>query len=96
MRTTSRYTGLRALAPGPYNDRAEVSARELLNALDPAVLRVTYEHVVVQGERIDQLAYRKLGDSRLWWMLADLNPHVDPLFLLGGDVLRVPRVDQIL
>lgn len=95
MNTSSRYRGLEVIGPGPYNERSEVLSRSLLDVNDAGVRAVTYEHVVVQGERIDQIAYRKLGDSRLWWLIADLNPHVDPLFLVGNDVLRLPRLEQL-
>lgn len=88
----SRYTDSRVIPPGPWNARAELSARELIDgdALERAGR--TYEYVCVQGDRIDLLAFDVLGDSRSWSVIADMNPHVDPLFLRGGDVLRLPRL----
>lgn len=93
--STSRYQGLDIAPIGALNERAEIATRMLVDgdALERA--GKTFEYTVTQGDRIDRLAYKSLGDSRLWWLLADLNPHVDPLFLKGGDVLRFPRLDLI-
>lgn len=92
---TSRYAGQEIAPPSKYNARPEISPRILKEALPLDRARLLYEYVVVQGDRIDQLAFRGLGDSRLWWVLADLNPQVDPLFLRGGDVLLVPPIEVL-
>ena len=51
------------------------------------------EHVVMEGERLDQLAARFYGDPRKWWLIADANPEeLDPRRLLQtGRRIRVPR-----
>jgi nucleoid-associated protein YgaU len=51
------------------------------------------EHVVMEGERLDQLAARFYGDPRKWWLIADANPEeLDPRQLLRpGRRIRVPR-----
>lgn len=43
-----------------------------------------------QAERIDQLAFRYLGDSSLWRVLAAFNGLDDPAHLPTGTLLRVP------
>jgi len=45
------------------------------------------------GDRIDTLAYRLLGDSRLYWRIMDLNPQIlDPTGIQPGTSIVVPRV----
>ena len=58
----------------------------------PESLLETY--TVVQGDRIDVLAAQLLGDSRFWWILADLNREVisDTHILEPGSILQIPLV----
>jgi nucleoid-associated protein YgaU len=51
------------------------------------------EHVVTEGERLDQLAGRFYGDPRKYWLILDANPEeLHPLRLLRpGRRLRVPQ-----
>ena len=50
------------------------------------------EHLVVEGDRLDLIAYREYGDSELWWAIAEVNSELDvPDPLPPGFVLRVPR-----
>ena len=52
-------------------------------------------HIVVEGDRIDLLAYRYLGQAELWWIVCDYNEIFLPLELPVGSVLRIPSVDHI-
>lgn len=50
-------------------------------------------HVVTrQGERLDALAGRTVGDPLQFWRLCDANAVLDPLELVGpsGRILRLP------
>lgn len=48
---------------------------------------------VVEGERVDTIAYDFFGRADLWWRLADANPEIIDWFdLPPGSVLRVPNV----
>ena len=48
-------------------------------------------HLWVQGNRIDFIAHRYLGDSHLWYKIMDLNPHIpDPLSIEPGTLIRIP------
>lgn len=38
-------------------------------------------HTVVEGDRLDLLAHRYLGDARLWWIICDYNDLFFPLAL---------------
>ena len=47
-------------------------------------------HTVVEGDRIDLIAYRYLGRADLWWVVCDYNDVFLPLKLETGMVLRLP------
>jgi nucleoid-associated protein YgaU len=49
-----------------------------------------YFHTVVAGETIELLAWRYLGSSEAWWMIADANPTVFPLSIEPGTVVVIP------
>lgn len=47
--------------------------------------------LVTEGDRIDLIAHRVLGDDTAWWKIADANPEIlDWTNLPVGTVLRVP------
>lgn len=52
-------------------------------------------HEVIAGERLDQLAYRYLGDAKLWWVLAEANDIAWGLDLAPGTVLRIPSLETL-
>lgn len=58
---------------------------------DPARLADLDEHVVAQGERLDTIAARTLGDPELFWRLCDGNRVLRPEDLTAriGRRLRV-------
>lgn len=93
MTPTSRYFGLPVLPAGGNNLRPEYAPRSLANAGDLVRRGLTWERQVHAGERIDQIAFEALGDSRLWWLITDLNPDIDPLFLDPTVRLIMPRLE---
>ena len=52
-------------------------------------------HTVVEGDRIDLIAYRYLGRAELWWVICDYNEIFFPLELPLGQVLRIPLADHV-
>ena len=54
----------------------------------PLLVEVT----VVQGDRLDLIAFRTLGDPKQFWRICDANNAIDPLELMAqpGTKLRVP------
>ena len=47
---------------------------------------------IVEGDRLDILAYELYGDSGLWHKILDVNPDIhDGWELVPGSVIRVPR-----
>jgi hypothetical protein len=86
----SRYHGvpIRTLtAPGgrqvAYLGRRFVPAPERFALLS--------EHVVVEGDRLDNLAAHYLGDPEAFWRIADANNAMNPTDLTGevGRLLRI-------
>lgn len=58
---------------------------------NPSVPREYGSYLVVEGDRLERLAYQFYGRADLWWALADANPTIllpDPL--VPGTVLRIP------
>lgn len=55
---------------------------------------ITYQvHVFVQGERLDQLAYRYYQKPSLWWLIAQYNPQIpDVNNIAAGTELIIPNV----
>jgi hypothetical protein len=52
-------------------------------------------HIVIAGDRIDLIAYRYLGDARLWWIICDYNDIFFPLELAPGTELRIPSREHV-
>jgi nucleoid-associated protein YgaU len=53
-------------------------------------------HLVVDGDRVDLLAYRYLGDPTLWWIIGDVNDIGFPLELPSGVTLRIPSLARVM
>jgi hypothetical protein len=52
-----------------------------------------WEHVYVEGERLEQIANTYYQRPELWWLIAEYNPQiVDFLNIVPGTTLKVPRV----
>jgi phage tail protein X len=53
----------------------------------------TFQHLVSQGDRLDQLAYTYYGQPLDWWHISDANPGIlSPLALLGDDAVTTIRL----
>ncbi len=50
------------------------------------------EYTVTQGDRLDNIAARTLGDPELFWRICDANDAMQPdeLTEVAGRVLRIP------
>lgn len=86
----SRYNGVATLETvGPGGRPIAYLARRFITAPDDLV--VVREVVVVQGDRLDLLAARLIGDPEQWWKIADANPTLRPDELTDapGQVLRI-------
>lgn len=83
-RRNSRYQKTKKFAPDPLGRTAfkGLVPRSISHA--SGVL----EHMVVSGQRLDQLAHDFYNNDRYWWRIPDANN----LFLHGGDM--VAAVDE--
>ena len=52
-------------------------------------------HTIVEGDRVDILAYRYLGNPELWWIICDYNEIAFPIELPQGAVLRIPSFEHV-
>lgn len=72
-------------------DNSVASASPLSNVRVPSQPSRTTTYTWVEGDRIDSLAYRFIGDSAKYWRILDLNPQIlDPSSITPGTVLVVP------
>ena len=85
----SRYSRTGVVA---VPDRDGVPRRSLQARRVPPTPGVI-EHVVLEGERLDQLAARFYGDPFKYWLILDANPgELNPFLLLRpGRRIQVPR-----
>jgi hypothetical protein len=74
---TSRYYGLETeTLTRPDGTIVVYLKRRFLPS--PDLFQLLQEHTVVQGERLDNIAAKFLGDTELFWRLADANGAMRP------------------
>jgi hypothetical protein len=45
----------------------------------------------VEGDRLDNLANKYLGNPASWWEILDINPEIlNPFYITAGTQLRIP------
>lgn len=52
-------------------------------------------HSVVEGDRVDLIAYRCWGRTDLWWVVCDYSDIACPVELEPGTVLRLPSLEYV-
>ena len=52
-------------------------------------------HTVIEGDRVDLLAHRYLGQAYLWWIICDYNDIFFPMELTPGTILRIPSAEHV-
>jgi hypothetical protein len=87
---TSRYYGL-GTASWTRPDGTEVRYLQRRLIPQPEQYTTMQQHVVVEGDRIDNVANQRMGDPLLYWILCDANAAIDPDALVAepGRVLRI-------
>jgi hypothetical protein len=88
---TSRYANVTTLqAIGPDGEPVAYKARRILRA--GRSIPVAREITVTQGDRLDLITARTLGDPEQFWRVCDANDAMDPLDLTAelGRTLRIP------
>jgi len=74
---SSRYAGLE-IAKIELDDGATYAYVRRRFVPAPEKLSVINEHVVIQGERLDHIAARFIGDPQLFWRVCDGNRAMRP------------------
>jgi hypothetical protein len=73
----SRYHGIEtATLPANEGRLLAYLRRRFLPA--PERFSLLFEHVVTEGERLDQIAGKHLGDAEAFWRIADANAAMRP------------------
>jgi hypothetical protein len=86
---SSRYHGIE-IAKWTRPDGTEVPFLRRRFIPPPEAHALLQEHVVVQGERLDLLAARYLGDPEQFWRICDANAALNPADLeVQGEILRI-------
>ena len=75
--STSRYAGIETVRYTTPDGREFFYVRRRLLP-DPATMTLVATHAVVQGDRLDNVTARYLGDPELFWRLADANLAMRP------------------
>ena len=94
---TSRYNSVATLEHVRADGRSQpYLARRFVPPVE--ALAAVRELTVVQGDRLDLLAARLLGDAELWWTVADANPTLAPDTLTDapGQRLRLAAPDGLV
>ena len=84
---SSRYAGARL-----YQGTKQGTDRVTIDTAQKQI-RVSQSaktHRVIEGDNLENLAYRYYGDSTFWWTIADENDIFDPDTLTIGLLLNIP------
>ena len=88
---SSRYYGAQT---GPFTPSGGTPLMYLARRIIPqaATYTATQTYVIVDGDRLDNLAARFLGDPLLYWMICDANSATDPdaLTAQAGRTILIP------
>jgi hypothetical protein len=63
----------------------------------PTLYSTTQDYVVVEGDRLDNIAAKFLGDPLLYWMICDANGATDPDELTSqvGRTIQIPIASAV-
>jgi len=90
---TSRYNGI-ATSTFDLLDGRTITYLQRRFLPDSATLTTLTEHLVTQGERLDNITARYLGDPEQFWRVCDANTVMQPVELTDathiGRRIRIP------
>jgi nucleoid-associated protein YgaU len=49
-------------------------------------------HTIIEGDRLDTLAFKHYQSSNLWYVIADVNGIINPFELTVGDSILIPGI----
>jgi hypothetical protein len=77
--TNSRYYGSRTLTyVTPTGETIAYLARRIVPQPGPPNFATIAQHMVRQGDRLDLIAAKYLGDPLIFWLICDANGAIDP------------------
>jgi nucleoid-associated protein YgaU len=88
---TSRYYGIETVKTTPPGEARVVSYKRRRFIPPAEAMTTLVEHTVVQGDRLDNLAARYLGDPEQFWKICDANNVLRP-DELTEEIGRVVRI----
>jgi nucleoid-associated protein YgaU len=95
---SSRYYGA-AVETFTRADGVEVAYLQRRIIPQPDIYTSTQDHVVADGDRLDNLAAKFLGDPLLYWMICDANGATDPDELTShsqvGRTIKIPVASAV-
>jgi hypothetical protein len=92
----SRYYGF-AIEFYTRSDGAQVAYLQRRIIPQPSIYTALQSYVIVDGDRLDNLSARFLGDPLLYWMICDANRATDPddLTAQSGSTIQIPLSSAI-
>ena len=59
---------------------------------DPADMQILAEVTVIQGDRLDNITAKSLGDPEQFWRVCDINNAMNPIELIEvfGEKIKIP------
>jgi nucleoid-associated protein YgaU len=73
------------------NSRYKIDETGIAADRIPPIRVTAFLYTVKQGDTLESIASKQLGDPLRYWEIADINPQITfPLSLKTGDVIRVP------
>jgi hypothetical protein len=93
---SSRYHGIESALVETEDGRVRIYLRRRF-VPSPDRFQTLQEHVVTEGERLDNITWLYLGDPLLFWRLGDANNAMQPDALTDriGSRLRIPLPEGI-
>jgi len=95
---SSRYYGF-AIETFTKPDGAQVTYLQRRIIPQPDIYTALLDYVVVDGDRLDNLAAKYLGDPLLFWMICDANGVTDPDELTSQDqvgrTIKIPIASAV-
>lgn len=93
---SSRYYGATVeFFTGPNGVQVAYLQRRIIP--QPDIYTATQNYAIVDGDRLDNLSFKFLGDPLLYWMICDANGATDPddLTAQAGSTILIPLASAI-
>ena len=87
----SRYKGLRQIVHNPEDPEERITTLETPNVFQTNIEVTWYTVPRSEENRLDVIAYRKLGSANYSWILAYLNQIEDGYTVLEGQKIMIPN-----